>query len=876
MILLVAEKPSVATQHYRPMLERCEGESFVKRDGYLEGKNYTITWCVGHLVTLSTFDEYEGYDGMWKLDNLPLIPPQFKLKAIEGTKKQLQIVTRLMEQSDVLINGADAGREGNLIFDLVIDYNPQLREKEIKRLWVNSFVAKDLDPAFKKLESAQHRINLSYAARLRQRADWLVGLNSTRAYTLTAGHGSLLSVGRVQTPTLNLVVKRDNEVETFQELFTYGVVGQWRGYKAQWCREDKIVFFEEDGLPQSVVDKCKGERAGIREIDVVDKKAFPPKPFDLTELQKEANKRFKIKVARVLEVAQQLYEKRYITYPRTDSQYLNDAMKGESYTLAQQLIDDGSRELMRPESDHFVFINSKKVTDHYAIIPTVERPVNLSAEEQKVYSLIVERFVTAWQKPHLWKEYTVQLKCVDEFFRIKLKLDIDLGFKKKQKDDEKKDDDEISNRLENELTWQVGESDPWENLEVHKKKKSKPKYFTEATLLAAMKTAGKNITDESLAEAMKDRGLGTPATQAGIIETLKRREFLQEDKGKIISGPKGRQLIAKVDDRVKSAEMTGEWEYKLTQVEKGNYAPDQFRDDIIEFVTSIFERLREDYVNDFERKDLGGTLGCPKCKKQKLNGVSWGYVCPDEQCLFKLGHAVAQRSLSTEEILSLVNNGITEELSGFKSKRGFEFSAKLKIDEKFEVTFEFSEERSKTEAFKGKCAKCKKENLRESEKVVYCDTDGCELVIFKLVAGLTLEKKYITQLLKKKKCDQIEGFTSRKGTQFSAPLKLNDEWKVVFDFEGSGGGGGKDLGKACPACGDKLKHSDKVIFCSKEKCNVTIWKETGGIALTDEHVTQLIEKRKTVLIRGFKSKKGNLFDAYLVLDVNWKSSYSFD
>ncbi len=485
--------------------------------------------------------------------------------------------------------------------------------------------------------------------------------------------------------------------------------------------------------------------------------------------------------------------------------------------------------------------------------------------------------MTAWQKPHLWKEYTVHLKCNDEFFRIKLKLDIDLGFKAKQKNDDKKDDEnEISNRLDAELTWKAGDSAPWDSLELHKKKKSKPKYFTEATLLAAMKTAGKTITDEALAEAMKDRGLGTPATQAGIIETLKRREFMQEDKGKIISTPKGRSLIDKVDDRVKSAEMTGEWEYKLTQVEKGEYAPDRFRDDIIEFVKSVFEKLREDYVNDFEREDLGGQFDCPKCKKEKLKGVSWGYICPDETCQFKLGHAVAQRSLSTDEIKTLMTEGRTDELTGFKSKRGFEFSARLKIDEKFEVTFEFTQERSKTEPFKGKCPKCKKESLRESDKVVYCETERCELVLFKRVAGLELQKKQISQLLKKKQTDTIEGFTSKKGTQFSAPLKFNEEWKVVFDFASSSGGGGVEFGHKCPACEKPLKHSDKVVFCSSEECKCTIWKLTGGISLTNEHIQQLITNRKTELIKGFKSKKGNLFDAYIVLDVNWKSVYSFD
>ena len=233
MILLVAEKPSVANQHYKPMLERIEGEKFTQGDGCLIGKNHCITWCVGHLITLAPLDAYPGFEGGWRLSNLPLLPEKFKLMEIESTRKQLAVVRDMMARADVLVNGADAGREGNLIFDLILDYTPDFRKKQIKRLWVNSYVAKDLDKAWKNLEDATERLNLSYAARLRQRADWMVGLNATRAYTLTAGRGKMISVGRVQTPTLNLVVERDAIVEQFKELFYYSVVGTWKGYQAQ-------------------------------------------------------------------------------------------------------------------------------------------------------------------------------------------------------------------------------------------------------------------------------------------------------------------------------------------------------------------------------------------------------------------------------------------------------------------------------------------------------------------------------------------------------------------------------------------------------------------------------------------------------------------
>ena len=251
MILLVAEKPSVANQHYKPMLERIEGEKFTQGDGCLIGKNHCITWCVGHLITLAPLDAYPGFEGGWRLSNLPLLPEKFKLMEIESTRKQLAVVRDMMARADVLVNGADAGREGNLIFDLILDYTPDFRKKQIKRLWVNSYVAKDLDKAWKNLEDATERLNLSYAARLRQRADWMVGLNATRAYTLTAGRGKMISVGRVQTPTLNLVVERDAIVEQFKELFYYSVVGTWKGFQAQYVRYEKKEV-KGDSAPEQV------------------------------------------------------------------------------------------------------------------------------------------------------------------------------------------------------------------------------------------------------------------------------------------------------------------------------------------------------------------------------------------------------------------------------------------------------------------------------------------------------------------------------------------------------------------------------------------------------------------------------------------------
>jgi len=879
LLLLVAEKPSVATQHYRPMLERCEGESFVQHEGYLQGKNFCITWCVGHLVTLAPFDKYPGFEGTWKLDNLPMLPAQFMLQPIERTAKQLHIVQGLMVQADTLVNGADAGREGNLIFDLILDYSPALKKKIIKRLWVNSYVAKELDVAWKKLESAEQRMNLSYAARLRQRADWMVGLNATRAYTLTAGQGKLISVGRVQTPTLNLIVQRDNQVENFKEHFFYGAVGTWKGLAAQWIREDKIAFFDEDKIPKQVVEKCTDQLAALKEIDIKKKSQFPPKPFDLTELQKEGNKRFKINVQQVLDIAQVLYEKKVLTYPRTDSQYLPESMQHESYQLALSLASKKQKEQMRPASASFVFINGSKVTDHYAIIPTGEKPQGLSEQEQQIYDLVVERFIVAWLEPYVWSEFQATIICEQEEFRLKLKKPEQEGFKAIVKDEPKSkkasaenNDDEITNVVNEFPNWANNEGEVFKPIELYKKKKSKPKYYTEATLLTAMKTAGKQIDDEELAEAMKDRGLGTPATQAGIIETLKKREFIIAEKSNIISTKRAREIIALMDEKVKSPEMTGDWEHKLALVEKGELAPAAFRDAIVDYVQQLFESLRKNYGNQFAREKITEHLPCPKCG-QDLKMPPWGYTCENITCDFRIGHTVAHRSLSHEEMKELLIQKKTPTLQGFVSKTASTFSAALILDEKFEVKFDFDDSSSPKQPFAGKCPLCKA-GLVDSRNRIICEKE-CGFILFKSMAGKILSEDDLHALIETGKTQLLEGFTSKKGSAFAAFVCLDESGKSTFEFVSDGTFHGEDSKFDCPLCKTQLKENKNAIFCSKEPCTFTLFRQVAGKKLKVEDIKLLFSTGKTELIQGFKSKKGQLFDAVLKLDANGHVAFDF-
>ena len=943
MILLVAEKPSVANQHYKPMLERIEGEKFTQGDGCLIGKNHCITWCVGHLITLAPLDAYPGFEGGWRLSNLPLLPEKFKLMEIESTRKQLAVVRDMMAKADVLVNGADAGREGNLIFDLILDYTPDFRKKQIKRLWVNSYVAKDLDKAWKNLEDATERLNLSYAARLRQRADWMVGLNATRAYTLTAGRGKMISVGRVQTPTLNLVVERDAIVEQFKELFYYSVVGTWKGFQAQLVKSEnkeekgdsgtpvdekvaadkqsnlKVAIFEKEEPAQAVIDKCSPpEEATITKIDIQQKKQFPQKPFDLTELQKEGNKRFKYSAQQVLDCAQNLYEKKLLTYPRTDSQYLPDTMQQEAYALAQRLATPQEKSVMRGGNENFVFINSSKVTDHFAIIPTGEEPQNLPEMEENIYKLAKERFVQAWLKPYVWSEMEVLLDAANaEIFRLKLKRNEDLGFRALVKEEKKKgkkkgdsrseagmtndakgsdadgkgDGDDITNIVETFPEWNVGDHAPFDSLELQKKKKSKPKYFTEATLLAAMKTAGKQIENEELAEAMKERGLGTPATQAGIIETLKKRGFIEAQKNYLVSTQRGREVIALMDEKVKSPEMTGEWEFKLSQVEKGKLTPIEFRDGIVNYVKELFEHLHQKYASQFERETVTDAIPCPKCSSP-LEIAPWGYVCKNEECGFKAGHTIAGRTLSHAEMRTLLRTGKSDLLSGFKSKKGTTFSATLTLGDDGNIGFEFSDDARAKTPTNYKCPKCGKTLLDSGNRLICEGNDvttsnnengdptltpdtapTCDFVFYKTIAGHVMSDEEIAELFSNGTTQIISGFLTKKGTTFNAKVVWDKDFKATFAFENDGHFHGTETKFNCPLCKKKLEENKNAIFCPA--CNFTLFKSVAGKKLRVADIKALLTGGKTELLTGFKSKKGTEFDAYLKLGEDGHTNFEF-
>ena len=739
----------------------------------------------------------------------------------------------------------------------------------------------------------------------------MVGLNATRAYTLTAGRGKMISVGRVQTPTLNLVVERDTIVEQFKELYYYSVVGTWKGFQAQYLAEDKVAVFEKEAEANAVVTRCSPPvDIAIAKIDTQQKKQFPQKPFDLTELQKEGNKRFKYSAQQVLDCAQNLYEKKLLTYPRTDSQYLPDNMKQEAYALAQRLATPEQKGVMRSAEENFVFINSSKVTDHYAIIPTGEAPNGLPEMEQKIYDLAKERFVQAWLKPYVWNEMEVILNAQAgsstgsptlDIFRLKLKQNEDLGFralvkeeakgKKKKKGDSgseagmtdggataegKGDSDEITNLVESFPEWNVGDHAPFDSIELQKKKKSKPKYYTEATLLAAMKTAGKQIENEELAEAMKDRGLGTPATQAGIIETLKKRGFIEAQKNYLVSTARGREVIELMDEKVKSPEMTGEWEYQLSQVEKGKLSPVEFRDGIVEYVKQLFADLHARYGCQFERETVTDAINCPKCG-QPMEIAPWGYTCKNEACAFKIGHTVAGRMLSHHEMKELLTNKAVGPLVGFKSKKGTEFAAKLIVDKDFNIQFEFeSDGKFHGQKTEYKCPLCGAV-LEENKNAIFC-TGDCNFTLFKTVAGHMLTAAEIGELFTNGATPLIQNFKSKKGAVFTARLKWGegaDKGRAIFEF--------LHRNLPCPVCGDQLRfrsgtttqgnETHAAFVCMNPQCGYGIPQVFYQRKFSDEEVEGLLKNKCTPVLEPFK-KNDTTFRAALEIREGGKIGFN--
>jgi DNA topoisomerase-3 len=539
-------------------------------------------------------------------------------------------------------------------------------------------VIDDCIQAWKNRPPLSNYDNLYFSASARALGDWLVGINATRGYSIKTNI-KRLSVGRVQTPTLALIVKRDNEVEIWQTSYYFQLQGLWKNIPFLYYKDDECKFVTEGELI-IVRNECNGKAASLTEKSTTPKNENPPKPFDLTALQQEANKRFGLEAAKTLESAQALYEAKLITYPRTDSEYLPESMKNETYDLVELYSTSEQRPYLKSRKDNYAFFNSNKVLDHYAIIPTshLQIPYSINETSRKIYELIKHRFIIAFGKPFQFDQHQLTIKSENHLLKSSFRVVKDFGFKnllnRVGEEEENLEDPEIN--LPANLS--ISESSLLENLEIQKKERSKPKYHTEETLLKAMSNAGKSIEDERLKNAMKEKGLGTAATRASIIETLKKRQYIITNKRNLISTAKGRALIKLVGEHISSPEMTGEWEYKLKLIEKGEFNRKDFLSQINDYIHEMMPLFSEK-DEQFKQSIAPPGMKCPCCDLETLRINKGGAFCSN--CDLKIWRKIGGKTLYNASLLKLINRGETARLKGFISKKtGRAFEAILFLD----------------------------------------------------------------------------------------------------------------------------------------------------------------------------------------------------
>lgn len=622
MKLVIAEKPSVA-QTIAKVIGATE-----RQDGYLEGNGYIVSWCVGHLVELAEPEYYDEKYSKWRYEDLPILPEQWEYQVSEATKKQFKVLKDLMKRDDVtgLIEATDAGREGELIFRLV--YHQAGCKKPFERLWISSMEDKAIAEGFVNLKNGSEYDALYEAALCRERADWIVGMNATRLFSTL--YGQTLNVGRVMTPTLAMLVTREAEISGFKPEAFYTIAITIGGVKATGER----IMDKNEALAvlQNVKDS---ETAVIRKNRTTEKQEKAPQLYDLTNLQRDANKMLGFTAQQTLDYAQSLYEKKLITYPRTDSRFLTDAMEVNLPVLSKKMADKFGYHGTLPMNCKQV-INNKKVSDHHAIIPTVNvHDVafgELPSGEQKILSMVVARLLAAIGEPHVIAETELEFDCAGYLFKAKAKQVVKNGWKDvvewilggKKKKDEDSDEDKILKNLD---FFQEGKSIPAREPECKEGKTSPKKHFTEDTLLSAMEHA----SAEEMPEDAEHKGIGTPATRAGTIEKLVRIGFVERKGDKktkyLIPTHKGTALITVMPEEIQSASMTADWEEKLVDIEKKKFSTDEFIREISVMITELVQTYKVTTDAEVLMKPMQEPMGiCPCCGKSVVE-KSKGFLC---------------------------------------------------------------------------------------------------------------------------------------------------------------------------------------------------------------------------------------------------------
>lgn len=927
--LIIAEKPSVAAD-----LARSLGKIPKSGDHY-ENDRYVITSAVGHLVELEMPEDIDKKKyGFWRLETLPIIPEKFGLKPIADSKSRYDQIKKLLARKDIdsVINACDAGREGELIFDNI--YRLTKSKLPVKRAWMQTMTAAGIREAFEKLRDGEQMAGLADAARSRSESDWLIGINGTRAITkrMFGSRGkNVASVGRVQTPTLAIVFGRELEIRNFKprpywrvtakfeiEKGTYEGVYQRANFKkAPDDEHDRIDRVWEKTIAEAAVAACQGQPLATVTEEKKASSQASPRLYDLTTLQREANNRFGLSARRTLQIAQALYERhKVITYPRTDSRALPEdyiatcretlpALHGDLGKHGRMVLENG---WLRPNKRIF---NNAQISDHFAIIPTTTEPKNLDEMEGKVYDMIARRFVAAFF-PSAEFDVTTRISTVARAHQFKtegkvLTVPGWLSVYGRTTVDDGAADSKALPALapEDDATAKTVSA------ELHSETTKPPPRYTEATLLSAMEGAGKLVDDESMAEAMKERGLGTPATRADTIDGLINQKYLERNQRELVPTTKAESLLQFLSavhaDALTKPDMTGEWEYKLRQMEHGKFRRDAFMSEIVDVTKGIVERTKnfeEDESNSRETDIISPTDGKPMVETLR------GYKSQDGTLM--IYKVMSGRKIEEEEVRQLVADGEIGPLDGFVSaKTGNRFPSKVKIvdDEKnpgsrkAELDFGNKVDVNELAPFwtnpKTGAELCEAPTnyvLRQR------DGDGWKeaFKVGRLMCQKPVTREHAIQLVERGKTDLIEGFTSKKGRPFDAFLmrqgaKINWEFPPRKPREGggkNGSGAGRaprkpkaplDLTKAVKLSeskvhdGDLYQTADAFVVAKPQadgspRVVFELKRNLCGREIPAEEAERLVEMGKTGLIEGFVSKRGSAFSAYLTLAKDKKKA----
>ncbi len=776
MKVCIAEKPSVAKE-----LAQILGAGN-RRDGFFEGNGYQVTWTFGHLCSLKEPNDYTEQWKSWNFRSLPMIPQKFGIKLIEndGVKKQFSTIEKLMSTAEEVINCGDAGQEGELIQRWVM--NMAKCTAPVKRLWISSLTEEAIREGFQKLQDGKKFDNLYAAGSARAIGDWLLGMNATRLYTLKYGQNKqVLSIGRVQTPTLAIIVNRQKEIDLFKPVPYFEIKTIYR--EATFSAASGRFQNREDAA--KVLEEISRFELVIGKIETKDSIEQPLRLFDLTSLQVDCNRKFGMGAEDTLKTIQSLYEKKLTTYPRVDTTYLSDDIYPKIPGILKNL--KGYETLTAPllqeksiRKSNKVFDNAK-ITDHHAIIPTGQHRVDLNQQEKQVFDMVAKRFISVFYPDCKVANTTVEAKVGPHDFKATGKQILSPGWRTVYMN-EKNPVQSDENLLPIFVTGEHGPHEPG----LLEKFTQPPKYHTEATLLRAMETAGKSVDDEELRELMKDNGIGRPSTRANIIETLFRRKYIKKDGKKLVATPTGIDLIDSIENELlKSAELTGQWEKKLRMIELGQYDVTHFMDEMKQMVTEVVDQVKHSPRKEFtfapeepsiqEKKEKAKPeepteTTCPACKKGTLKKGknAWGCSAWKDGCRFIIPFEFIGKKLTDAQIKRLAEKGKTALIKGFRQDDD-------PVDGFLELTGDFKIAFSEAEPEKLVCPSCKIGEIVKGNTAWGCSNfrGGCKLRIPFELQGKKLTESQVAQLVLKGQTRPFTNIEEISGKKTLCIFKFN-------------------------------------------------------------------------------------------------------